>query len=271
MDLNPIGAHCTLSSCHELDLLPILCPHCAHQYCRAHFTPDSHACATASQSRPLTTADKLERCAVDNCHKTALSMTTAVASASTVSPTCAQCSGFYCAEHRHPDSHRCSGLATKASAPATSKQDAAKALLAKNFTSASKPPAKSTTKTKKLPTDPVKLAQYRKVEAMKMRHKAKPGDPRDTSAPLEKRLHMYVRAADQTETKTLWVRKTMSTGRALDCFATLFSLSSGHFTCSRQQPHQLTLEGEEPTILHNDLPIGEQVQDASTLLISPRS
>ncbi|KAI4518965.1 hypothetical protein K525DRAFT_287706 [Schizophyllum commune Loenen D] len=98
---------------------------------------------------------------------------------------------------------------------------------------------------------------------MKMRHKAKPGDPRDTSAPLEKRLHIYVRAADQTETKTLWVRKTMSTGRALDCFATLFSLSSG--------PHQLTLEGEEPTILRNDLPIGEQVQDASTLLISPRS
>ena len=43
-----------------------------------------------------------------------------------------------------------------------------------------------------------------------------------------------------------------------------------HFTSSRQQPHQLTLEGEEPTILRNDLPIGEQVQDASTLLVSPR-
>ncbi|KAL1722744.1 hypothetical protein EV715DRAFT_247417 [Schizophyllum commune] len=98
MDLNPIGAHCALSSCHELDLLPILCPHCSYQFCRAHFTPDSHACASASQSRPLTTADKLERCAVDECNKTALSMTTAVASASTVLPTCAQCSGFYCAE-----------------------------------------------------------------------------------------------------------------------------------------------------------------------------
>ena len=43
-----------------------------------------------------------------------------------------------------------------------------------------------------------------------------------------------------------------------------------HSTLSRRQPHQLTLDGEESTILRNDLPIGEQVQDASTLLVSPR-
>ncbi|KAL1743276.1 hypothetical protein HDZ31DRAFT_41306 [Schizophyllum fasciatum] len=207
MDLGPIGAHCALRSCNALDLLPIACPHCAHKFCRAHSAPDSHTCLSAPQSRPLTSADKLERCAVDICTKTALSMMSADVSAGTVRPTCAQCSGFYCAQHRHPDSHRCPGLMTQSNAVTTSRNDTARALLAKNFPSTAKPAPKLATKSKKLPTDPVKLAQYRRVEAMKMRHKARPGDPRDTNAPLEERLHIYVRSPEAPDTKTLWVRK----------------------------------------------------------------
>ncbi|TRM56619.1 hypothetical protein BD626DRAFT_575483 [Schizophyllum amplum] len=155
------------------------------------------------------------------------------------------------------DTASAAGVATSQS----SRQSEAQALLAKYFPSTG---ARRSTPNavKKPPTDPVKLAQYRKIEAMKMRHKAQPVDPRDTNAPLSERLHVYARASEQTDTKIFWVRKTMGTGRALDCFASQLQPTA--------VPQQLVLDGDVSTVLRNDVPIGSQVEDASTLFISPR-
>jgi hypothetical protein len=87
-------------------------------------------------------------------------------------------------------------------------------------------------KFKRPPTDPAKLAQWRKLEVMKMRHKASPGDPKDknSSLPPDQRLHIKLFAGDTEH--IFWFRRvrrsisiakaclkhsqTIGTGRALD-------------------------------------------------------
>lgn len=89
------------------------------------------------------------------------------------------------------------------------RNEAARALLAKNFPSTSKTKAAPTAaRAPKIPTDPVKLAQLRKIELMKMRHRAVPLDPKDKLAALlqDDRLHIKVASDDNTE-KVFWVRK----------------------------------------------------------------
>lgn len=121
---------------------------------------------------------------------------------STSSILCPSCCLWSSPSHRHPISHAC---AVQEEAP-PQKNDAARALLAKNFpASSSKKPAQRVTK---IPSNPVKLAQYRKVELMKMRHRAVPGDPKDktSSTPLDQRLHIRLKV-DPTTEKVLWFRK----------------------------------------------------------------
>ncbi|KAJ3511146.1 hypothetical protein NLJ89_g4271 [Agrocybe chaxingu] len=74
----------------------------------------------------------------------------------------------------------------------------------------------------KPPKDPIKLAQWQKVEAMKMRHRASPADPKDKAAslPLDQRLHVRVTLGNVE--KIFWFRKTLITGRALDLLALHF-------------------------------------------------
>lgn len=100
--------------------------------------------------------------------------------------------------------------------PPVSKNDKAKALLAKNFPGTSKPTtSRAPATTAKPPTDPVKLARFKAVELMKMRHKAVPGDSRDktTSVPLEERLHVTAVAdhANLNRAEVLWFRKVSVT------------------------------------------------------------
>jgi hypothetical protein len=116
--------------------------------------------------------------------------------------------------HRHPKSHSCQIQPT-----VESKNETARALLAKNFPSTSKAKAAPARRPAKIPTDPVKLAQFRKLELMKMRHNAVPADPKDKLAvlPQDDRRHIKVACDDNTE-KVFWVRKV--------------SLSSFHRRCA---------------------------------------
>jgi hypothetical protein len=91
-------------------------------------------------------------------------------------------------------------------------------LLAKHFSSTATTPAGNTRPAsgaprRKVPTDPKKLAQFQKVEFMKMRHRAVPADPRDKpgSIGIDQRLHIRLTfnesdPEDATQ-KIFWFRK----------------------------------------------------------------
>jgi hypothetical protein len=98
--------------------------------------------------------------------------------------------------HRFPDLHDCTSLVDKVAntksikgAPASTQRSA------------------PIIPTRKPPSDPIKLAQWRKVELMKMRHRAKPADPKDriSSVPIDQRIH--VRILKDNEEKIFWLRK----------------------------------------------------------------
>jgi len=98
----------------------------------------------------------------------------------------------------------------------------------------------------KAPTNPKKIAQFQKVQLMKMRHRAEPGDPKDSarSVPLNQRLHVTVKTHDNpVQEKTLWFHKvsevlgslqdgrsssaeqSIVAGKALDLISTQLGLS----------------------------------------------
>ncbi|OJT04070.1 hypothetical protein TRAPUB_5222 [Trametes pubescens] len=128
-----------------------------------------------------------------------------------------KCDQLFCRDHIQPDLHTCPLLAQDAqrgaSEPSEStleKNAAAKSLLSKHFG----PSSAATTSGPSRPaasTNPKKLAQQRQLAVMKMRHKAKPADPKDTavSVPVGERLHLKVRKAeeDPAAERILWFKK----------------------------------------------------------------
>jgi len=119
---------------------------------------------------------------------------------------------------------------------------------------------------KKPPTDPAKLAQWRKLEVMKMRHKASPGDPKDknSSIPPDQRLHVKLFVEDTEH--IFWFRRTMGTGRALDLLVEQLKLK---FPGNPPLKIRLISSGDENTYLQNDKLLADQVEDACSLVVSP--
>jgi hypothetical protein len=116
--------------------------------------------------------------------------------------------------HRHMQSHSCAGLTIGKD---DVKHEAARAIFAERFLGASTPTSHTPVvarRPRNLPPDSQKLAQLRKVNLMKLRHKAVPGDPKDrgSSVPVDQRIHVTVRLeilGQSTEEIVLWFRKVM--------------------------------------------------------------
>ncbi|KAK0441155.1 uncharacterized protein EV420DRAFT_1631584 [Desarmillaria tabescens] len=255
-DLLDIGRQCSLSSCSQVDFLPIKC-RCDLFFCKEHIIPDAHGCRLAATTRAVndSTLPKFQRCAVPDCSKPSLDAFSGQGSAA-----CPRCSQSFCADHRYPEAHSCSSASSSES---TSRNAAAEALIAKHFPATSKA---SSRRTPKIPTDPVKLAQYQKVELMKMRHRAIPADPKDkpTSVPIGDRLHIKLQVYDSDQEKIFWLRKSIVTGKALDLLATQMKIST-----SVTKPLQLS-DTRDGHILVNSEPLAAQVEDGSSILIGPR-
>ncbi|KAI0668569.1 hypothetical protein C8Q78DRAFT_1047829 [Trametes maxima] len=263
-----VGAPCALPSCSLNDFLPIRCK-CDKLFCRDHISPEGHRCPLLAQL-PNTNGPslKLQRCAVSSCNKPSLEGYIANAGATTQrSPAlCPGCQQAFCAEHRDSKAHACAPL-PPAGEP-VQKNAAAKALLSKHFGSTST--RTSTSASHPAPTsNPKKLAQQRQLAVMKMRHKAKPADPKDTAAsvPVNQRLHIKVRRAedDLTSEQILWFRKTIWAGRALDALGSLFKM-----TISDTQPLNLLYNDADGTtvVLKTDQALADQIPDGASLALS---
>ncbi|KAF9475318.1 hypothetical protein BDN70DRAFT_883851 [Pholiota conissans] len=246
MDLPQIGAHCAQHNCNALDFLPITC-HCAKAFCSQHFPADQHACpllnANVKSDLPVF-SDQLPRCALNDCDKLCLRIS---------GESCAACHKSFCVDHRHPDTHQCPSVVIK------TEEFKSKASLytTKPFKLA----------TRKPPTDSAKLAQWQKMEVMKMRHRASPADPKDKSASLPPDQRLHVRLMVDEKEHIFWFRKTVVTGRALDLAVQQLKLS---FPGNPPLNFHLLFQAEEgrDTPLQNDQVLANQVIDGCTLFIS---
>jgi len=273
MDLPPIGAHCSLPSCRELDLLPIRC-RCDNQFCKVHIFPDAHQCPV-DPSQALRDASpelqRLQRCALASCNKPSLDAFVGdlAGEQGRTSALCPRCTLAYCASHRDASQHACP--VPEPLAPP--KNEAAHALLAKHFSGVSASTSSynkaASAPTRKVPTDPKKLAQFQKVEFMKMRHRAVPVDPRDKpgSIGIDQRLHVRVSCEGDPEAaqKIFWFRKTVGTGRALDMLARHFNVQT---TTPLRLSRRKAAGQEEFIVLETDRLLREQIEDGCELFFN---
>ncbi|EIW60720.1 uncharacterized protein TRAVEDRAFT_98549, partial [Trametes versicolor FP-101664 SS1] len=262
-----IGASCALPSCNLNDFLPIRCK-CDQLFCRDHIQPDLHTCPLLAQdAQPGASGAtlKLQRCAASKCNKPSLEayIANAADTADRAAALCPGCSQAFCAEHREPKAHSCTP--PEPSEPVPEKNAVAKALLSKHFGPSSTATASGTSRAA-ASANPKKLAQQRQLAVMKMRHKAKPADPKDTAAsvPVGERLHVKVRKAEEEPVaeRILWFKKSIWTGRAVDILATQLKM-----TISDSQPVKLLYVNDEGTsvTLRTDQPLVDQIHDGASV------
>ncbi|KAF9533338.1 hypothetical protein CPB83DRAFT_845100 [Crepidotus variabilis] len=245
-DIPHVGAHCAVASCNILDFLPITCQ-CNQKFCSDHITPNSHDCDTILKAdlAQTTFADKIHRCTVVGCGKLSLNGPNGAAN-----ETCPFCRYALCATHRHQDAHKCLEDEPQAHRNVSTK-----------ITTLIKPSTKGV-RYRKPPTDPAKLAQWQRVELLKMQHAAIPVDPRDQdkAVPLDQRVHAVV-AGDEVE-KAFWFRKTLVAGKAIDLLCLQLGLNSTDDT--RILLIKTSINGDQTT-LRNNLPVAEQIENGCTL------
>ncbi|KAH6918867.1 hypothetical protein BKA70DRAFT_1176496 [Coprinopsis sp. MPI-PUGE-AT-0042] len=260
-----VGQQCSIDTCNVQDFLPFEC-RCNQVYCRDHIFPESHACAAVrpalTDAEVAESGSKVKKCDVEGCNKPTLY----AFSSNPERESCEKCKQSHCVVHRYPDTHNCSPLDDSSSKDQPS---VARQLLQKNFGSALSGSSTGPNRTrapllkKKVPTDPVKLAQFQKIELMKMRHKAIPADLKDktSSVPPHQRLTVNVRYGQSQ--KVFWLRKTVSGGRAIDMLSTQLQVdpSLKVFLC------RLDISTDEQELLRNDTELGKQIEDGSTLAL----
>ncbi|KAI0340156.1 hypothetical protein BDW22DRAFT_1450620 [Trametopsis cervina] len=274
MSLPQIGAHCALQTCNINDFLPIRC-RCDSLFCKDHISPEAHSCAllqTEVATTPTASEHKLQKCAAQKCNRPSLEAFVADSSDTKgrTPAVCERCKQAFCASHRTPAAHLCTGPDPAQPPP---RNAAAKAILAQIF------PAKSSADTagsisssipaKRKPpaaasSNPKKAAQLRQVELMKMRHRAQPADPKDQNknVPIGERLHVKVSGEDQDNEKVFWFQKTMGTGKAVDILASHFGLSSNTVPLYLCKP-----ESDSSAALQNDKLLVDQIEDGCQLTL----
>lgn len=105
-------------------------------------------------------------------------------------------------------------MAVEAETAKNNKNRLARSLLAKHFpkpipkATSPSPPAQ-TGQGKITSSDPKQLAMTQKIQAIKLRQRAIPGDPKDKGAnvSLDQKLHVYVKLEGNDAVSVLWFRK----------------------------------------------------------------
>ncbi|KAJ3770936.1 hypothetical protein FB446DRAFT_646151 [Lentinula raphanica] len=259
-ELLNVGKCCFI--CSEVDFLPTSCPHCQNKFCKDHIPLEAHSCPLAHRTDSTDSFTKLQRCNLDGCNNLSLN----ASSSSSSEPTCTACQGSFCVGHREPVSHNCS---FKEGAPKLpQRNETARALLSKNF---AQPSSKTVVKRRipAKPTDPAKLAQFRKLELMKLRQRAYPLDPKHqkSTIPVDQR-RFFKASMDNKPTKDLWMEKSVITGKVFDLLIAQFEIQS-----TETQKYQLfyIAEAEQKEApLRYDQPLADQVHDGGEVVFRIR-
>ncbi|KAI6038966.1 hypothetical protein EDC04DRAFT_2688302, partial [Pisolithus marmoratus] len=255
MDLDALGTHCALASCNERDFLPIQCD-CLQSFCRFHISQDSHNCKASRNLTvtPQSSSTGRPRCTLPGCNKPLLTSGPGGASNEQTSAAgCPACGLSFCVYHRHQQSHTCSGLSRQVNGMNCASTRSPPILLKGMF---------------KNSTNRTKSAQLQKVNAMKMRLRSIPADPKDNSSliPVDQRIHVHVYyevdgSSHPPKEGIFWFQKSVATGRALDLLANRFDIPSS-------KASSLTLyRTDDSSELQSHLPLSAHVIDTSSLTL----
>lgn len=101
-----------------------------------------------------------------------------------------------------------------------------------------------------------------------MRHRATPGDPKVSGAPLEERVHLSVDLEEGKDPRVFWFRKTTIAGRALDLLSSSFNIAASDSTLRALVAVVIKDGVTEQTVLRNDKELGQQIEDGCIVVIT---
>ncbi|KAF9066823.1 hypothetical protein BDP27DRAFT_1329807 [Rhodocollybia butyracea] len=256
-----VGKSCYV--CSQVDFLPISCPSCHNIFCQHHIQIAAHSCSAVDRTEPTRSfTNKILRCSLGGCKNPSLNAYGLLSS----TPTCTVCQDWFCAEHREATSHSCS---PKEEPSIPVKNETARTLLAKNFPLIASSKTPVTRRTAK-PTDPIKLAQYHKLELMKLRQRASPVDPRlqRSALPTDKR-RFFKASLNGKVTKDLWIERTVTAGKAFDLLASQFGIPDAE--ADKYQLFGLSDNEEKQVPLQYDKPFADQVGDGEEVIFQSKA
>ncbi|XP_073253782.1 AN1-type zinc finger protein 2B-like isoform X3 [Porites lutea] len=112
MEFPHLGTNCALTTCKQLDFLPLKCDACSKLFCKEHIKYTEHSCENSykkvgehidrdCQSDPALAKRKayLNRCSLKGCKQKEL-----------IPVRCDSCRQNFCLKHRHEQDHNCSAV-----------------------------------------------------------------------------------------------------------------------------------------------------------------
>ncbi|RNA33684.1 AN1-type zinc finger 1 [Brachionus plicatilis] len=105
-DVSTIGKHCSFESCNRLDFLPVKCELCHFNYCKEHYSFESHQCAKYEEKNKQNLTKvagssriKFYDCTFEECKQKEM-----------VQVICEFCDKRLCMKHRLQIDHKCPKL-----------------------------------------------------------------------------------------------------------------------------------------------------------------
>ncbi|KAK3864736.1 hypothetical protein Pcinc_029596 [Petrolisthes cinctipes] len=106
MEFPDLGQQCQVSSCSQLDFLPIKCHFCGESYCQYHFLPQQHKCI--GENHQTRTTEVPESPGERVCGKKYLCEVKGCRGGELAPVICPACTHNFCLAHRHQVDHECS-------------------------------------------------------------------------------------------------------------------------------------------------------------------
>lgn len=238
-----------MTSCQQLDLLPICCSYCNQHFCKTHFQPSDHSCAPHHQlevealSRNKNSVVEMHGCSLPDCSAKEL-----------VQMPCTHCTLHFCLQHRHQVDHQCSKLEK------SQKRMVQTAALVKQIQN------KNSGKKISQGVKSDKLAA--KVQLMKLKQNS-----RGTSElPVDERVYFLVHIPDvHEETFAIFVSKCWSVGKSIDYIATASNTTNYNNIAGKPHLNLFTSSGtclsEQKEVLVSELIAKEIIFNGQTIFM----
>lgn len=275
-DVDAIGKHCDVKSCHQLDFLPFKCESCLGTFCLDHRTETAHTCphegkwAAARRRREVGTPSPSPSSSSSSTGRTLGPSTcahtqckTTIHTARSAGVLCPYCKRTYCLPHRLQDSHNCSTLPPLL--PPTAKVQAtatAKGALAKFK-------AWTAGKSEKVGE---KVREKRQgstvVETLRLKREAKGDD----KVPVDKRVWVYVEAEKGSTMSKLprgefFYSKDWSVGKVLDQAASALQVQNVNNRGDNDEQRLRIFHVEGGRVLSFSEKFGDTVMTGNTIVL----
>lgn len=202
MEIPQLGDRCFVSSCAQLDFLPVKCSHCSQNFCKDHSFPSNHECPNVPDNTvtELTSTIESYKCSYDTCTEKEV-----------MELLCNYCKKHFCVSHRH---HGCDTPRREAQRARRERFEAPKRQFKAAKEAVNKIIDAKIEKNRNLTG--AKQETANKIQVMRLKQKATGRRNVPESLRVYFLIHWIPNGATDSENKAVFVSKDWPLGRVVD-------------------------------------------------------